>query len=91
MAGEHNDAISRLDDLIATVHMNSICHVVQACVSSIYHTANVTTYVSSRRICIYPLETCTWRAATTRVQSNHLSVHEPKCVTTEVDLFLWSR
>ncbi|KAF8552355.1 hypothetical protein OG21DRAFT_1511593 [Imleria badia] len=30
MAGEHDDAISRLDDLIDTVHFNSICHVVQA-------------------------------------------------------------
>ena len=30
MAGEHYDAISRIDDLIATVPFNSICHVVQA-------------------------------------------------------------
>ncbi|KAF8555005.1 TPR-like protein [Imleria badia] len=30
IAGEHRDAISRLDDLIATVHLNSICYVVQA-------------------------------------------------------------
>ena len=30
MAGEHRDAISRVDDLIATVHYNSICYVVQA-------------------------------------------------------------
>ncbi|KAG6375175.1 hypothetical protein JVT61DRAFT_3383 [Boletus reticuloceps] len=30
MAGEHDDAISRLDDLIATVRSNSICYVVQA-------------------------------------------------------------
>ncbi|KAF8554675.1 hypothetical protein OG21DRAFT_1508679 [Imleria badia] len=30
MAGEHRDAISRVDDLIATVHLNSICYVVQA-------------------------------------------------------------
>ncbi|KAF8554674.1 WD40 repeat-like protein [Imleria badia] len=29
MAGEHRDAISRLDDLIATVDLNSICYVVQ--------------------------------------------------------------
>ncbi|KAF8546583.1 WD40 repeat-like protein [Imleria badia] len=27
MAGEHRDAISRVDDLIATVHLNSICYV----------------------------------------------------------------
>ena len=31
MAGEHDDAISRLDDLIAMTYDNSICHVVQAC------------------------------------------------------------
>ena len=30
MAGEYRDAISRVDDLIATVHINSICYVVQA-------------------------------------------------------------
>jgi hypothetical protein len=30
MAGEHRDAISRVDDLIDTVHFNSICYVVQA-------------------------------------------------------------
>ncbi|KAF8555785.1 hypothetical protein OG21DRAFT_1460469 [Imleria badia] len=29
-AGEHGDAISRVDDLIATVHLNSICYVVEA-------------------------------------------------------------
>lgn len=29
MAGEHGAAISRLDDLIATVRFNSICYVVQ--------------------------------------------------------------
>ena len=30
MAGEHRDAISRVDDLIATITVNSICYVVQA-------------------------------------------------------------
>ena len=30
MAGEHDDAISRVDDLIDTVSFNSICYVVQA-------------------------------------------------------------
>ena len=30
MAGEHRDAISRVDDLIATIPFNSICYVVQA-------------------------------------------------------------
>ena len=30
MAGEHRDAISRVDDLITTIPLNSICYVVQA-------------------------------------------------------------
>ena len=30
MAGEHNNAISCIGDLIADVHFNSICYVVQA-------------------------------------------------------------
>ena len=30
MAGEHDDALARVGDLIATVHLNSICYVVQA-------------------------------------------------------------
>ena len=30
MAGEHDDAISRIDDLIDTVQFNPICYVVQA-------------------------------------------------------------
>ena len=30
MAGEHDDAISRVDDVIAMVRDNSICYVVQA-------------------------------------------------------------
>ena len=30
MAGDYDDAISRVDDLIATLHLNSICYVVQA-------------------------------------------------------------
>ena len=29
MAGEHEDAISRVDDIIDTVPFDSICHVVQ--------------------------------------------------------------
>lgn len=29
MAGEHNDAMSRIDDLITTVFFNSTLHVVQ--------------------------------------------------------------
>jgi hypothetical protein len=31
MAGEHDDAISRVRDLIDVVQSDSICHVVQAC------------------------------------------------------------
>ena len=30
MTGEHDDAISRVDDLIDTVPFNSICYAVQA-------------------------------------------------------------
>ena len=30
MAGEHDDAISRVDDLIDLVRLDSTCHVVQA-------------------------------------------------------------
>ncbi|KAI9462971.1 hypothetical protein HD554DRAFT_1425706 [Boletus coccyginus] len=30
MAGEHHDAISRVDDIISTVRFNSICYIVQA-------------------------------------------------------------
>ena len=30
MAGQHRDAISRVDDLIDTIPLNSICYVVQA-------------------------------------------------------------
>ncbi|KAF8123581.1 hypothetical protein EV363DRAFT_1356177 [Boletus edulis] len=29
MAGDHIDAISRLDDLVATIHFNSVCYTVQ--------------------------------------------------------------
>ena len=32
MAGEHDDAISRVDDLMDTVRLNSVCYVVQACI-----------------------------------------------------------
>ena len=35
MAGEYDDAISRIDDLMRTVQLDSICYVVQACA---YHT-----------------------------------------------------
>jgi hypothetical protein len=30
MAGEQDDAMSRIDDLIDTVQLNSICYVIQA-------------------------------------------------------------
>ena len=30
LAGEYDDAISRIGDLIANVHVNSICYEVQA-------------------------------------------------------------
>ena len=84
MAGEHRDAISRVDDLIATVHFNSICYVVQACAHAL-PTANTPTDISSRHICIFSLETLTWSIATTKVQYSHSSVHKPKCDTMRAD------
>jgi hypothetical protein len=30
MAGEHDEGVARVGDLIATVHLNSICYIVQA-------------------------------------------------------------
>ena len=50
MAGAHRDAFSRLDDLIATVPLNSICYVVQARRHTLYHAANIITGISSRHI-----------------------------------------
>lgn len=53
-----------------------------------HHIANIN---SSRRICTFSLETPIWIAATTRVRYNILSVHEPKCDTTQVERCSWSR
>ena len=90
MAGEHRDAISRVDDLIATVPFNSIGYVVKARAQA-YDVANITTDISSRHICIFSLEIRTWSAATTSVQYNRSSMHESKCDTTGADRSCWSR
>ena len=50
-------------------------------VGSFYHAANITTDISSRHTCIFSLETRAWSAATTSVQYNRSSMHEPKCET----------
>ncbi|KAF8127977.1 hypothetical protein EV363DRAFT_1400856 [Boletus edulis] len=55
MAGEHPDAISRLDDLIATIRTCTTC----------YQVANIATDVFIRRTCIF-LETRRWNVMTTR-------------------------
>ena len=55
-----------------------------------YHTTNITTDVSNRHICIFSLETRTWRVATTRVRYYPSRVHEPKCDPTRVEDSLWS-
>jgi len=67
MAGEYDDAMSRVDDLIATLQLNSICYVVQAREQRAT-TTNITTDISSRHTCIFSLETHAWRVAITRVQ-----------------------
>ena len=46
MAGEHRDAISRVNDLIATVHLNSTCYMVQARARRITTQANITANIS---------------------------------------------
>ena len=55
-----------------------------------YHTANMTTDISSRHICIFSLETFLWRAATTSVRYNRSSVHKPKRGATRVNHSWWS-
>ena len=51
MAGEHADAISRVDELIDTVQFNSICYVVQA--RSQHAATSVTTDITRRHTCIF--------------------------------------
>ena len=54
MTEDYDNAISRVDDLIAALHSNSICYVVQR-----DHTVNITTDIYSRHINIFSLGTCT--------------------------------
>ena len=58
MAGEHDDAVLRVGDLIATVHLNSPYYVVQARATRFWM-ANITTDISSRHICIFFSDTRT--------------------------------
>ena len=88
MAGEHDDAISRVGDLIATLQLNSICYVVQAREQRAT-TTNITTDISSRHICVFSLETRAWRVAITKVQYNRLSVQEPNCNPTRAKRSQW--
>ena len=79
MAGEHDDAISRVDDLIDTVHFNSVCYVVQACIYVVRtHTMNITTHVSNRHTCFFSSETLAWRVVTSATQYNCSSVRKTK-------------
>ena len=55
MAGRQLDAISRIDDLIATLRFNSICYVVQARLHCT-HEADITTNVFNRPTCIFSSE-----------------------------------
>ena len=56
MAGEHNDAISRVEDLIATLYSNSMCHMVQVRAESVTR-VNTITDTSTRHICSLSVET----------------------------------
>ena len=65
MAEDHDNAISRVDDLIATLHLNSICYVVQA---REHRATTAAIYASSP-----------WKLAREEglVQYDRSSVHEP--------------
>ena len=79
MAGEHDDAISRVDDLIDTVQFNSVCYVVQACIYvARIHTMNIITDVSNRRTCFFSSETLAWQVVTSAMQYNCSSVRKTK-------------
>ena len=84
MAGEHRDAISRVDDIIDTVHLNSICYVVQVCARH-PNTLQCIDDIPGRHICTFSWETRIWRPVTTRVQYSRSSMHEPICDTARVE------
>ena len=75
MVGEHDDAIYRVDDLIDTVHFNSMCYVVQVRIART-HTMNITTDVSNRDTCFFSSETLAWRVVTSTMQYNCSSVRK---------------
>ena len=69
MAGEHRDAISRIDDLNAAVHFNSICYMVQARAQRAMQRISPLDNTSCRHICIFSLAICRWRGVTSRLLS----------------------
>ena len=80
MAGEHDDAISSMDDLLKDVSCTSTLYVVQACERYIVMRSR-TTNLSNRHICIFFLGTGTWRATTTSMRSSHFKMRELNSVT----------
>ena len=90
MAGDHLDAIARIDDLIDTVHFNSICYIIQARVQR-PRASNIATDTFSRPTCIFSSEIHTWRTTTMTVQCSHSWTHEPDYDHSRVKHYLWSR
>ena len=90
MAGDHLDAIARMDDLIATVHFNSICYIVQARVQR-PRASEIATDIFNRPTCIFSSEIHAWKTTTMRVQYSHSWTHEPDYDHSRVKHYLWSR
>ena len=90
MAGDHLDAIARIDDLIAMMHFNSICYIVQARVQR-PRVSNIATDTFSSPTCIFSSEIHAWRTTTMRVQYSHSWTHEPDYEYSRVKHYLWSR
>jgi hypothetical protein len=88
MAGEHRDAISRVDDLIATVHLNSICYVVQARAQRA--TIRRISPLNFLQAYMYLLlGNSQMETSDFRLRYSRSSMHEPKCDTTRVEHSLW--
>ena len=90
MAGDHLDAIARVDDLIATVHFNSICYVVQARIQR-PRASNIATDTFNRPTCTFSSEIRAWRTTTMRVQYSHSLTHGPDYDHSRLKHYLWSR
>ena len=97
MAGEYDDAVSRVKDLIASLHLNSICYIVQARARRVT-AVNMITDASSRHICIFSTESRSRRVASSSVRYNRSSlrndlssVHEHNCDVTRAKHSLWSQ